>query len=190
MKGKRLKETLRMWSIRSSIKRVNYLKKHHIFGAIGENCTIMDRTIPLYANLIKLGNNVKIASNVRFVTHDITFRMLNLHPGFSEKGDLFSEKLGCIEVGDNVFIGTGSTILYNVRIGSNVIIGSCSLVNKDIPDNCVAAGIPARVIGTFDEFVQKRMSEGRYPAELTPKQEVVSDTLADLHWNQIEIQRK
>ena len=44
----------------------------------------------------------------------------------------------------------------NVKIGSNVIIGACSLVNKDIPDNCVVAGVPARIIETFDEYLQKR----------------------------------
>ena len=56
---------------------------------------------------------------------------------------------------DNVFIGSGTRILYNTRVGSNVIIGSDSLVNKDIPDNSVYAGVPARFICTFDEYVEK-----------------------------------
>ena len=38
-----------------------------------------------------------------------------------------------------------------------MIIGAGSLVNKDIPDNGVAAGVPARVIGTFEDFVEKRL---------------------------------
>ena len=63
--------------MRSSKDRVNYLKKNHIFGAIGENVTIMDRRVPLYANLIRIHNNVRIASNVYFITHDITHFMLN-----------------------------------------------------------------------------------------------------------------
>lgn len=54
-----------------------------------------------------------------------------------------------------MFIGSGTRILYNTRIGSNVIIGSDSLVNKDIPDNSVYAGVPARFICTFDEYVEK-----------------------------------
>ena len=45
--------------------------------------------------------------------------------------------------------------LYNTRIGSNVIIGSGSLVNKDIPDNSVYAGVPAKFICTFDEYIEK-----------------------------------
>ena len=46
--------------------------------------------------------------------------------------------------------------MYNVRIGSNVIIGANSLINKDVPDNCVVAGVPARVIKTLDEYLEKR----------------------------------
>lgn len=56
---------------------------------------------------------------------------------------------------DNVFIGAGTRILYNTRIGSNVIIGADSLVNKDIPDNSVYAGVPAKYICSFDEYVEK-----------------------------------
>lgn len=51
-----------------------------------------------------------------------------------------------IYIGDNCYIGTGSTILGPVRIGNNVTIGAGSIVTKDIPDNCVVAGNPARII--------------------------------------------
>lgn len=57
---------------------------------------------------------------------------------------------------DNVFIGCNTTILGNVRIGSNVIIGAGSVVTKDIPSNSVVVGNPAKVIGTFEEFLEKR----------------------------------
>ena len=56
---------------------------------------------------------------------------------------------------NNVFIGSGTRILYNTRIGNNVIIGSDSLVTKDIPDNSVYAGVPARRICSFEEYVEK-----------------------------------
>ena len=46
-------------------------------------------------------------------------------------------------------------ILPNVRIGSNVIVGAGSVVSKDISDNSVAAGIPCRVVGNFDDLVKK-----------------------------------
>lgn len=63
---------------------------------------------------------------------------------------------------DNVFVGSGTRILYNTRIGSNVIIGSDSLVNKDIPDNSVYAGVPAKYICSFDEYVEKAGLYSKY----------------------------
>ena len=55
-----------------------------------------------------------------------------------------------------MFLLGQETLYYNVRIGSNVIIGANSLINRDIPDNCVVAGVPAKVIKTFDEYLEKR----------------------------------
>lgn len=49
-------------------------------------------------------------------------------------------------IGDNVYIGAGALIMGPVRIGNNVVIGAGSVVTKDIPDNCVVAGNPAKVI--------------------------------------------
>lgn len=128
-----------------------FIRKHHLYGMVGENCMIMKKKLPLYSNLVYLHDNVWVASNVGFVTHDVIHSMLNHHP---ELGG-YIEKIGCIEIMNNVFIGSGTRILYNTRIGNNVIIGSDSLVNKDIPDNSVYAGVPARRICSFDEYVEK-----------------------------------
>lgn len=61
-----------------------------------------------------------------------------------------------VSIGNNVFIGMQSTILKGVHIGNNVIIGANSLVNKDIPNNCVAAGNPCKVIMSLAEYYEKR----------------------------------
>lgn len=53
-------------------------------------------------------------------------------------------------------IGTRSIILPDVKIGNNVVIAAGSIITKDIPDNCVADGVPAKVIGNFDDLVEKR----------------------------------
>ena len=66
---------------------------------------------------------------------------------------------------NNVFIGTNTTILPNVRIGSNVIIGANSLITKDVPDNCVVVGTPAKVISTFDDFIEKRKNIKLLPTD-------------------------
>lgn len=182
MRGERLWQTLRLYTILSCARRTQYLKENHIFGAIGENCNVMSRTVPLYAKLIKLGNNVRLASRVTFVTHDVTHVMLNANPIL--KGEKFKEKIGCIEIKDNVFVGAGSTILYGVQIGSNVIIGAGSLVNKDVPSNSVVGGVPARVISTLDEYISKRRLEQIYPDELQPGAERISDATAFWCWEQ------
>ena len=133
------------------IKRARMFGKYHVFGSVGKGCLIQGWRVPLYSNLIFIHDNVQLASNVGFVTHDGIHRMLNR----KYKTNEFIEKVGCIEIMDNVFVGSGTRILYNTRIGSNVIIGSDSFLNKDIPDNSVYASVPARYICSFDEYVEK-----------------------------------
>ncbi len=174
---KRLWQTMRLWSMKSSKERVAYLKKKHIFGKIGENVTIMDRKVPLYANLIRIHNNVRIASHVSFITHDITHFMLN-----TKFAGEYKETIGCIEIMDNVFIGANVTILNDVRIGSNSIVAAGAVVTKDVPENCVVGGVPAKVICSIDEYLKKRNEV--YPKELAPKKQVVSNELEQWMWNE------
>lgn len=49
-------------------------------------------------------------------------------------------------IGDNVFIATGAKILGNVKVGNNCVIGANAVVVKDVPSNCVVAGVPAKII--------------------------------------------
>ena len=106
---KRLLYTIRFYLIKGRVKREKFLKENHIFGAMGENVTITDRRIPLYPQLIRIHNNVKIASNVTFATHDITHSVLNRMS--HDKEEPYLETVGCIEIMDNVFIGTNSTLV-------------------------------------------------------------------------------
>lgn len=55
-----------------------------------------------------------------------------------------------IELGDDVWLGTGAKVLDGVRIGRNVVVGANAVVNQDLPDAVIAAGIPARVIRERD----------------------------------------
>ena len=143
---------LRLYTIKSPMKRAEYMKKQGIFHSMGDRVMITSRKIPLYANLISIGSNVWMASEVEFIPHDVTHFMLNGR----KDGHTYTEKIGCIEIGNNVFIGAGAKILYDVKVGNNVIIAAGTLVNKDVPDNSVVGGVPARVISSFDVYLAKR----------------------------------
>ncbi|MBA2175362.1 serine acetyltransferase [Halobacillus locisalis] len=56
-------------------------------------------------------------------------------------------------IGDNVYISAGVRIIGNVTVGNNVIIGANAVVTKDIPDNCIIAGVPAKVIRIIDHDI-------------------------------------
>lgn len=145
---------LRIAMMLNSDKRNAYIKKKQIFKSMGENVFFQPRVIPSDPKLIKFHNNIVVTSNVTFVTHDVFHMGLN-HLG---KG-VFPYEESCIEIMDNVFIGCNTTILGNVKIGPNAVIGAGSVVTSDVKPNTVVAGNPAKVISTFDEFVSKRQQK-------------------------------
>ena len=114
---------------------------------IGKECHVMGECIldPGHCWLIEIGDRVTLAPRVHILAHDA-----------STKGILGYTLIGRVIIGDDVFVGAGSIILPNVKIGSKVIIGAGSVVTRDIPDNSVAVGNPAKVIGTFDDYERKR----------------------------------
>lgn len=91
--------------------------------------------------------------------------------------------MGCIRIDDNVFVGANSTILADVRIESNVIIGAGTLINKDCESGFVYAGVPAKKICTFEEFVEKRNGRLNYPEGLKRSGDSVDKELADFLWS-------
>lgn len=171
--------------MRSGKSRVEYLRKKEVFRFIGDNVTIMEQEVPLYAKLIRIHNNVRIASNVSFVTHDVTHAMLNKISNNEKKNN---EIVGCIEVMDNVFVGTNVTILNNVRIGPNAIVAAGAVVTKDVPPNSVVGGVPAKVICSLDDYVTKRKTV--YPDEFKPTRQEVSQELTEYMWKKFEADRK
>lgn len=147
---------LRLLLTSNGEKRADFLRKKHIFGAIGENVMMQPRRLPLYPENIFLGNNVRIAASVCFITHDVIHHVLNNLPNELRKGYVYKEKIGIITIGNNVFIGANSIIMYDVKIGSNVIIGAGSVVTKDLPDNSVCVGTPCRRVGEFSRILKNR----------------------------------
>jgi len=106
-----------------------------------------------------LGKNVHITDGTRFITHDggtLLFRHIVT--------DLEITKP--ITVGNNVYIGNNVILLPGVHVGNNVVIGAGAVVSRDIPDNSVAVGVPARVIKTCDEYFEKIQRESLHLGHL------------------------
>lgn len=112
---------------------------------VGEGCRIYITSFGSEPFLIKIGSRVTITSGVQILTHDGSAWL------FHERGKRFY-KYAPVIIGDDVFIGVNSIIMPGVSVGSRVIVGAGSVVTKDVPDNTVVAGNPAKAISTFSSF--------------------------------------
>ena len=137
-----------------------WLKKHNAFWTMGDNCFFQPFKLPADAKYIRLGNNVVVASSVDFICHDVIHNMLNNSGKF---GGGYTTYWGTIDIGDNVFIGSNTTILANVKIGSNSIVAAGSLVNKNVSEGKIVAGVPAKEIGNIEDFVKTRRNYSDSP---------------------------
>lgn len=135
----------------------NPVKYYRALGVkIGENCEIYTNVgFGSEPYLISLGDHVRVNENVQFVTHDGGVWVLrHMEEALSDV-----DKFGPICVGNNVHIGNNAIIMPGVTIGSNCIIGCGAVVIKDIPDNSVAVGVPAKVIESIDIYLQKNRGQ-------------------------------
>lgn len=112
--------------------------------------------------LIRIGSHVS-ATKVRFETHDGGVWVLrNKMPHV--------DVVRPITIGDNVFIGYEAVIMPGVTVGNNVIIGARAVVTKDVPNNCVVVGVPARVIKSVDEYRVTISSDVESTKHLSPSE--------------------
>ncbi len=110
---------------------------------IGDNCGFSGVSI-VCQNFITIGNNVKIGANT--CIYDTDFHSLNKDYRRDKDLDVKNTMTKKIKIGNDVFIGAHSTILKGVKIGNGSIIGACSVITKDIPENEIWAGNPAKFI--------------------------------------------
>lgn len=148
----KLKEKLRKILVLMGIKKKRKIEEFRAGGGIaGEGTEIYpDVFFGSEPYLITIGSNCRITYGVKFATHDGGVWTLRKN-GILEDADIF----GRITIGDNTNIGWNAIIMPGVSIGKNCVIGAGAVVTKDIPDNSVAAGVPAKVIETLDEYMEK-----------------------------------
>ena len=104
---------------------------------VGSNVTFNDECYINALGGVKIGDNVSISAHSIIVSTGLDTNL------FLSKKIHISKK---IIIGNNVQIGAGAIILAGVNIGNNVIIGAGSVVTKDIEDNVIVVGNPARVL--------------------------------------------
>ena len=141
-----------MYYTSSSGRYIKFLRKKGC--RIGENCVFrnvktarIDITRP---SLVEIGDNVDMNHNFQIMTHDWAsgvFRNVfhNILPSS-----------GKVKIGSNIYFGTDVIVLKGVTIGDNCVIAAGSIITKNIPANSVAAGAPAKVICTIEEYYEKR----------------------------------
>ena len=126
---------------------------------IGNHVGIFESTIINPSEPVEIGDNVGIGGEVMIWTHGA---WLDLTDGFPAD-------FGPVKIGDNVWLPARSIVLPNVTIGNNTVIGINSIINRDLPEGCFAAGSPCKVI-----------KENCYPVKLD------DNKLEKIAWNVIE----
>ena len=91
-------------------------------------------------NCIVINGNAKIGKNFT-IRHGVTVGDVNGKTPIN---------------GDNVTVGAGAKIIGGIKIGNNVVIGANAVVNKDVPDNCVVVGVPARIVKNNQDYIKNK----------------------------------
>ncbi len=136
-------------------KRAEYLKKHKVFKSMGNNCYYHPFVVTPEAQLVSMGDNVIISRGVQLITHDMSHRLIknNTNPEYCFNAYYYSD---AITIGSNVMICSSATIMPGVTIGNNCIIAANAVVTSDVKSGTIVAGVPAKEVGSYSDFVNKR----------------------------------
>lgn len=131
------------WNCPLNSLRVNFHRKRGVkIGSgvmLGFRCTL-DHAYPEY---LTLEDNCALAGNVYLIAHSNPYKHF--------KGKLLSY-VAPIVIKEGAWIGINSTILPGVVVGTNSVVSAGAVVSESVPDNCIVAGNPARIIKRFTEI--------------------------------------
>jgi acetyltransferase-like isoleucine patch superfamily enzyme len=125
-----------------------YLKQYGGLHQMGERCVIQQNVVFTDPAYVRLGNNVRLTGCTLF-GHDGSINMLKVAYG------LPLDRVGKIDIKDNVFIGHQAIIMPGVTIGPNAMVAAGSVVTRDVPPDTVVGGVPAKPIASLAAHVAK-----------------------------------
>jgi acetyltransferase-like isoleucine patch superfamily enzyme len=133
--------------------------------SLGENTVLYPPIFTILADKVKIGKNVTILNNFQCMSaggltiEDNTMISLNCTIATNNHDMYDRYVITCkpVHIKKNVWIGVNVTILPGVTIGENAVVGAGAVVTKDVPDNAVVVGNPARVIRYLDADKFKKM---------------------------------
>lgn len=123
----------------TGVQWAEYLKRHGGLHAMGERCSVQTNVVITDPAYTRLGHNVSLSGCTLF-GHDGVVNMLRNAYG----GEL--DRVGRIDIRDNVFIGHQAIVMPGVTIGPDAVVAAGSVVTRDVPPGCVVGGVPAKVI--------------------------------------------
>jgi len=128
------------------------VKRHLGLHAMGDGCYIQMNVAITDPAYVRLGNNVHLTGCTLF-GHDGAVSMLKQAYGLS------LDKVGKIDIRDNVFVGHQAIVMPGVTIGPDAIVAAGAVVTRDVPPGSIVGGVPAKVIGTVPELIARLQAE-------------------------------
>jgi acetyltransferase-like isoleucine patch superfamily enzyme len=145
--------TLFKWVCQPSASEYGeYLRRHGGLHHMGQHVGITLGTTIEDPAYVSIGSNV-LLSACTLVGHDGSIEVLN------RAYDVKLDRVGKIDIRDNVFIGHSAIIMPGVTIGPNAIVAAGAVVTRDVKAGDVVAGVPAKPIGRMEDTVQRMLAE-------------------------------
>jgi len=133
------------------------LKRQGRLHAMGDHCSVQMNVVIIDSKYVRMGNNVRLSGCTIF-GHDGSVNMLNHAFGLN------LDRVGKVDIRDNVFIGHGAIVLPGATIGPNSIVAAGAVVTGDVAPDSVYAGVPARRICAIQDVVDRMVAEqATYP---------------------------
>lgn len=147
------KSALGMSDILSFDARIEYGAHVREGAELDKNSVIMHGAV--VNSGAQIGEGTMIDMNAVIGSRAVIGKTVHIGAGAVIAGVLEPESAEPVYIGDNAFVGANAVVLEGIKVGANAVVGAGAVVTRDIPENAVAVGVPAKLIGTRDSVSQK-----------------------------------